>query len=222
MVEVKIPDLVRQHEKTPAWVRRVRRILDDDGKEQTIIERVVATEGTGVTVKILRWHEALAKIRDYVQNRTLTELKDLYKDITDSSYDGVNSKLGVVKAILKFWFDAEAGATLSEADALLEAEAIKQGRWGLGCPHACGRFWEFKPMDTGFDPIDAMAYTGKQAVILDQFTDESGNIHYLIEHWSGQLMWVTEVPVNRGYLEWDDGKFLCDRCGGEVRLIQGP
>lgn len=72
----------------------------------------------------------------------------------------------------------------------------KEGRWGLGCPYSCGRFWEFKPSKdfAAFVPEDGYAIAG---------TDIEGN-------------------ATDGYLHWKEGDdasvFICDRCGGMIQL----
>lgn len=35
-------------------------------------------------------------------------------------------------------------------------EALEKTRWGIGCPHRCGRFWLFKPMGNTWTPADPL------------------------------------------------------------------
>ena len=79
-------------------------------------------------------------------------------------------------------------------------------------------------------PDDAAAKEGYMRII-DESGEEVPNPnagkkthYYRIRHWNGKIMVVTEVPINRGYLNWTpqpDGSvvFTCDRCGGKIRLV---
>jgi len=225
---VKVPDVLRQHEKTPAWVRRVRKYLDAKGVEQVNIEKVIATEGTGDQMKVLRWHELADRIEERIKNATVAQLKTFYQSLADEPYAGAQTKAAIALAIVKQYFDV---STVAE----FKAKMVGEGRWGLGCPHGCGRFWEFKPRDDllGFEVVDPAARTGKQAEVLETFDVEVGAVYdekgnkikdgvmekrYRILRWNGEEMVVSEVPVNRGYLDFQKTGFTCDRCGKGVTL----
>jgi len=237
-LSVKIPDPRIQHQKTPAWIRKIRRYLDSKGVEQTSIERVTATEGTGLNTKALRWHELADRIQERYQNATLAQLKAFYENIIGEPYPSTatQTKFAVAKSIIQQYFDITDGTALGLI-ARFREKLVHEGRWGLGCPHGCMRYWEFKPNDdlTGFIPVDPAAYTGEQPKVIEEamvdvtpikYDDEGMPIipeekiyekYYLIQY-RFELKWVNEIPVNRGYLNWVNGKFTCDRCGKEVNL----
>lgn len=242
MHEVKIPDPTLQHRKTPAWIRVARKYLTEEGKEEIRYLKKVFTVGEGEDMRILRWHEVVQRIKNYVQSHTLAEMKQMYKKITSDDYEGVDSKKGVVCAILEFYFGVDvSNRTLKQINAWMEARIKHEGRWGLGCPAGCGRFWEFRPVAdfAKFRPKDDAAITGPQAEILEEFEievgaeyDEWGNKvkdvvmekRYRIIHWEGDERIVKEVPINRGYLNWTQKAgsvvFKCDSCGAEIRLVK--
>jgi len=198
--------------------------------------------------KMLRWHELFEKIAKYVSDHSLAECKELYERLVGEKYDGVNSKKGVLLAYIKHRFGVDL-SDLPTTDILerMKKLAPKLGRWGLGCPYGCGRYWELKPTDDleRFEPVDPAAMTGPQAEILDEWDvvepdtiidPETGEEvpnpnagrkthYYRIRHWNGDIMVVTKVPVNRGYLDWtplSDGsiRFVCDKCKGEIILYR--
>jgi len=141
---VKAPDPARQYERTPIWIRRYRRSIVEGG-EVVVQERQFLTEGTGLEARVLRWHELRDRVEDFVQNRALLELKGLYKALTDEDYSGEDTKLGVVRALLRFYFNVDETGSLLELRQRLAERVRAEGRWGLGCPYGCGRHWEFKP-----------------------------------------------------------------------------
>jgi hypothetical protein len=193
--EVKIPDASTQYRKTPAWVRVFREAVDEQGQPIKVAVRRFFTEGTGDEMRVLRWHEALGKVRDFVENHTLDELKEGYQRITGEAYAGVSSKKGVLKGVLAFWFGFDQNLTVDEMKAWALERVTQEGRWGLGCPAGCGRFWTFKPHDTyGFIFCDPAAYIG---------IDEDGK------------------PTH-GYLQVDMAtrSFTCDRCGAIITLSE--
>jgi len=201
--QVKIPDPKLQHKKTPALRRIFRKIVNPETEEETKVPKwIKITEGSGENIKVLRWHELIDRIIDYVKNRTLTECKQIYKHLTGEPYEGVNSKKAVAVKYIEWLFKIELDETKTTDEILQELKeklSLKLGRWGLGCPHGCGRTWTFKPTDdlSGFEPEDPAAMRG---------VDEAGN------------------PTN-GYLNWQlqpDGtiRFVCDRCGNIVELIK--
>ena len=227
MVEIRIPDPTKQYEKTPAWVRRWRQVISSTGQVEKLAEKQDFITGAGDTRNIWRWHELVARIKDFVETKTLTELKAVYKELRDDDYVGTQTKLAVAKAILKFYFSDADATTPAEMLSILTDRIRRLGRWGLGCPHGCGRHWEFKPTAdlTSFEPTDLAAVTGPQPKTLEQFTDLAG-IHYLNEYPDGRVVWEMSPPEPYyGYLNWHpqtDGKvlFACDKCGQEVKLVK--
>jgi hypothetical protein len=191
--EVTAPDPSTQYRKTPAWIRVFKTLQDDQGNPVKIAVRQFFTEGTGENLRILRWYEALDKVRDFVDNHTLAELKEVYQRITGEEYEGASSKKGVLKGVLAFWFDFDQDMTLDEMKTWAQEHVIREGRWGLGCPAGCGRYWELKPHSKhGFIFCDQAAYSG---------LDEEG------------------TPT-RGYLsvDFENRAFTCDRCGAAITL----
>jgi len=201
-VKIAIPDVKLQHAKTAA-LRRIKLEIEnpETGRIEQTLRWVKITEDTGENVRVVNWKELFRKIKDYLENRTLEECKQLYEYLTGEPYEGVNSKKGMILAYIKLRFNVDlSNLTTTEIIQKLGDELMpKLGHWGLGCPHGCGRHWEFKPTEdlTSFEPADPAAMKG---------VDEEGN-------------------PTRGYLNWQpqpDGtiRFVCDRCGNIVELIK--
>lgn len=198
-VEVKIPDPARQYEKTPARRVKVEQVEDPEtGETQTVKRWVTWMEGKGDSATIVKLDELIGRVP--VQAAPLVSWMDLYQQASGEPYVGTSSAKAVCAALLDLYGEPAKdydGVTLTVLKARLVTVLKRLGRWGLGCPHACGRFWEFKPTEnfSGLDPSDPVASQG---------VDEEGS------------------PTN-GYLNWrpqPDGStlFACDRCGGEVKL----
>ena len=225
--KVTLPDPATQHRKTPAWIRVFRDVVDEHGQPTRVALRHLFTEGSGENLRVLRWHEAVDRVREYVEDHTLAELKQQYERIAGEPYDDVDSKKGVLRAVLALWFGFDEDLTLEEMKAWALARLRSDvGEWGLGCPGGCGRFWAFEVKNGRLVFADAAAYTGPQAEVLDEWDvtiPETGEtIHYYeIRHWSGEVQVVTEVPVNRGYLDVDVAAraFTCDRCGARIQVV---
>lgn len=186
-------------------------------------------EGSGEEGKIVKINELLDKFPDTAT--PIGPYKDLYELIAGELYEESgypNSGKGVLAALLDLFgnpVENYDSLTTKEVRSLwFEHQKVEEPRWGLGCPHGCGRSWEFKPDGKGgFIPVDESARTGLQAEILDEWDStnpETGETthYYKIRHWEGDVKVVTEVPINRGYLNWKDGKFICDNCGGEIEF----
>jgi hypothetical protein len=225
---VTMPDPATQYRKTPAWVRVFKEVLDEQGQPIKIAVKRFFMEGTGEDMRVFRWHEAVDRVRDYVENHTLVELKQVFEKITGEPYEGTQSKKGVLKAVLVFWFGFDQDLTMSEMKAwALNHLKNNVGEWGLGCPNGCGRYWAFKVVGGKFMFKDRAAWTGTQAEVLDEWDDtnpETGATthYYRIRHWEGDVQIVTEVPMNRGYLEAypQEQRFTCDRCGATITLSE--
>ncbi len=210
-MEIRMPEVRKQHEKTPAWIREAKEHMNPEtGHSEVSFQKKRFTTGTGEDMWVLRWPEAIDDVENFVENKTLAEVSQFHKKITGEAYEGINTKKEIVIALLNFWFGFTEKMILPFWSGLSDEMVIpemftwarerieEEGRWGLGCPHSCGRFWEFKPSKdlTSFRPVDDTAMTG---------IDEEGE-------------------ATKGYLEWTPQqeagviKFKCDRCGKEITL----
>jgi len=186
-------------------------------------------EGSGDATKILRWHEWVARAKERIQNATVSQIAEWFEAHIGEPYTGELTKRAIVVKAIEYYFGIQIPptTTLAQIGTWLDARIPEKGRWGLGCPHMCGRFWEFKPIGdlTGFEPSDPAAIIGAQPKTLEQFTDLAG-IHYLNEYPDGRIVWEDHLPEPyRGYLNWRvqaDGSilFLCDRCGKVIKLVK--
>lgn len=140
MRTVRAPNPDEQYGKTAAWVRKLSRI-----GEIYVQDRQPFTEGSGDNWRILSWRDLRDRVEDYVQNHTLEDLKQLYRKLTDEEYAGEETKLGVVKALIKAYFNLEPAGNLTQLREIFLNRVKAEGRWGLGCPYNCGRFWMLKP-----------------------------------------------------------------------------
>jgi hypothetical protein len=226
--EIELPDPYTQHRKTPAWIRIFKTGLDQQGNPVKRAVRRFFTVGTDENMRVLRWHEAVDRVRDFVENRTLTELKTLYERIAGEEYDGVSSKRGVLRGILTLWFGLDKDMTLAEMKAwALSHIENDEGDWGLGCPaNDCRRYWAFEVKNGRFRFKDRAAYTGPAAQVLDEWDirnlETLETKHYFkILHWENDIRVVTEVPINWGYLDVNPSEktFVCDECGANIKLM---
>jgi hypothetical protein len=203
MHEVKIPNPSEQYRKTPAFekVRVKYEYVGLDGKkiQEYATERRLAIRGSGLEARILT-------LADWLEQQLTDDAEALFTIAKAVNVDAKKPEKVTVprKIILKTLIGLYKGKVESnpEDEQALEEEfrswAVKQGRWGLGCPNNCGRFWTFKSTDDlkGFEPEDPAA--------KNPYTDRDGNMH-------------------NGYLEWipqPDGSviFKCDNCGAEIKL----
>lgn len=230
MKTVKLPNWRNQVTKTEAKRRIRQKYVDGDGVERWRYRWVREYVGQGDDRRVVKWRELFNRIEQYIKNNSLEECRAMYEHLTGDVYGGINSKKGVAVAYIKFLFDMDLSglATVSEILRQLRDElAPLKGEWGLGCPYNCGRFHAFKVEDGGFLFKDRAAWTGPQALILEEWDiiyPETGvaTHYFMIRHWEDDERVVTEVPINRGYLnlnaDLETKTFVCDRCGGEVRL----
>lgn len=140
------------------------------------------------------------------QAATVVKYSDLDKLITDSKKASKTELLtGVSVASVEAAFN--------------KAHPETHGRWGLGCPHNCGRFWEFKPNDKldGWIPEDPVAIKGEAMPVLHK---DKGYVSPV----TGEPVEDPTEPVpTNGYLDWRQEKdgsvtFTCDRCQSPVKL----
>jgi hypothetical protein len=186
------------------------------------------TVGTDENMRVLRWNEAVDRVLDFVENRTLAQLKALYERVTGEEYEGVRSKRGVLRGTLAFWFGFDQDMTLNEMKAwALSHIENNEGEWGIGCPTRCGRYWTLEVKNGRFRFKDKWAYTGPQAEVLREWDEYNYGTKdlthfYLILHWEKDERIVTEVPVNRGYLNVDPQtlSFACDKCGASIQVVE--
>ena len=258
MVTIKLPDVTEQHRKTPSWIRIKRQFTvpdepeytDEDGvlhpattKVQVSYAKKLFIEGSGDDARVLRWHEVLDRIVEYVQDHTVEEMKALYTKVTGDDYEGVSTKKQITLGILRTWFPNIPDGTTAEILAWCQDKMIDKGEWGLGCP-SCRRHWRFKPADNraGWLPEDEEAYRLQTAEVLEtveaftvpEYVDEEGVTHeeqsfpatYLVEvPWEpdSEPYWTEEVPQRRGYLDFRATSpttwyFKCDQCGEIIVL----
>jgi len=127
-------------------------------------------------------------------------------------------------ARIKSWGDlieeVKKRASTEEAVQVFIRHAIKNARWGLGCPAGCGRFWWFKPTgdQKGWEPVDVPARKGE---VMPLWSEREG---YFVNPWTGEPVEDPFEPVSRrGYLDWEPvasgtAIFRCDRCGSRILL----
>jgi len=199
-LSVKVPDPKTQWEKTPSRIKVKRQLTDPETGELVEVTRWSPWfEETG-SVTWKEWRNRVLLAADHTYDEMKLALEKMGGKPKKFSKKGVLA--GVIELyIRKVGPDEYDASSSSDFEKEIEDFAVRQGRWGLGCPHLCGRFWTFKPRDdlTGWVPEDIFAFKGP-------VTDEEGNILH-----------------ERGYLNWQpqpDGsvKFICDQCNGEVIL----
>jgi len=205
-LSVKVPDPKTQWEKTPSHIRVTRHVRDPvSGEEIEIIRWEPWFEevepGTVRVVSWKGWRDKILLAADHTYEEMKSNLEKMGGKPKKLSKKGVLA--GVIELYKrKIGSDEYDALTTADFEREIKDFAIRQGRWGLGCPHRCGRCWTFKPRNdlTGWIPEDPLAWKGP-------VTDEGGSILH-----------------ERGYLNWQpqsDGsvKFKCDRCGRLVELI---
>jgi hypothetical protein len=212
MHEIKIPNPAEQYGKVPAYelvrVKYETRYTMYDEAGNPIGERVEVTYATEKRLAV-RGSDLNAKVlslKEWLEQQLTNDAEALFTIAKAVNVDAKKSKKVTVprKIILKTLIGMYKGKVKSnpEDEQALEEEfrswAVREGRWGLGCPNNCGRFWTFKPTEDlkGFEPEDPVA--------KNPYTDRDGNTH-------------------NGYLEWTpqpDGSviFKCDNCGAEIKL----
>jgi len=151
----------------------------------------------GIESTIVRWGDFLDELKRKLRYRPLSECIQLAEELIGKKLF-VLTKERVIYHIRRALFGETVASALGVMDTVesLERDFIKLGRWGLGCPNRCGRFWWFVPYGDGWKPADPAAYL--------PYTDpETGE-------------------VRNGYLNWqDDMSFTCDRCGAKIKLEVG-
>jgi hypothetical protein len=203
MHEIKIPNPAEQYRKTPAFekVRVKYEYVGLDGKtiQEYVTEKRLAVRGSGLEARVLT-------LADWLEQQLTDDAEALFTIAKAVNVDAKKPEIVTVSRslILKSLIRTYKGTVESTTDdeSTLEEEfrswAVREGRWGLGCPNNCGRFWTFKPTEDlkGFEPEDPAAKT--------PYTDREGNVY-------------------NGYLEWtpqSDGSviFKCDNCRAEIKL----
>jgi hypothetical protein len=203
MHEVKIPNPAEQYRKTPAFekVRVKYEYVTTDGRkvEEYRNEMRLAIGDSGLEARVLT-------LADWLEEQLKDNAEALF---TISKAVNVNAKKPekiivsrsvIIKGLIRT-YKGKVETTIDDEFTLeeeLRSWAVKEGRWGLGCPNNCGRFWTFKPTEDlkGFEPEDPAA--------KNPYTDRNGDTH-------------------NGYLEWtpqSDGSviFKCDNCKAEIKL----
>lgn len=168
---IQMPDPSLQHQKTPAWVRRLIHNVDPTTGQETIEAiKTLMAEGAGEAATTIRWHEFTAKLRQTYENATLAQIKTFYQTIADEPYpaSATQSKLAVAKAIVKIYYpDFDLSGTAAEILSRLEDRVKDEGELGVGCP-ACGQFHTLKPS------VDMQGYDHTDPdVAVDRMTDGS-------------------------------------------------
>jgi len=202
MSEIVIPDPKLQWEKTPSRIKVKRQFTDPETGELVEVTRWGPWfEETG-SVTWKEWRDRVLLAGEHTYDEMKGNLEKMGGKPKKASKKGVLA--GVIELYIRqVGWDEYESKTVADFEREIEEFAQKQGRWGLGCPHLCGRFWELKPTEdfSFFEPSDKMALT--------PFVDEEGVSH-------------------NGYLEWEwkhdeagnltGARFICDRCKGVVEL----
>jgi len=204
---VKIPDPKEQWKKTPGWRLVYETYLDPmTGEEIEIPRRRPWLEQTNEETVVLRWSD--------IRNKFLLagghKKEDLKRRLKHAGGKPKrDTKKGILAGVIELYKQREVtdeeldGKSIEEFEVELDEWFRRAGRWGLGCPHLCGRFWEFKPTEdfTFFEPVDRMAFT--------PFVDDEGVSHNGYLEWN----WIYDVAGNLV-----GARFICDRCQKEVTL----
>jgi len=190
----------KQYEKTPAKRKIYVEYQDSNGKIISMPRWTLWTEEIEPeNIEVLHWHD-IRNMLFPLKKHKKAEIKKVLKRAGGKMKQ--DTKKGILAGFIELYFrpvtDKEFEEKSLEGFGSELAELfIKAGRWGLGCPYNCGRFWEFKPSAdlSFFEPSDPLAFSG---------TDEQGN------------------PTN-GYLKWQPQangsvKFICDNCKGIILL----
>lgn len=201
----RITAFLRRKERIKRWIRYIRS-REKDGEIET---------------EVIRWGDWLDEFRKKLRYRPLSECVELVKELLDET-PKVETKADLVKFLLSRLFGQKPkAAKLIDHVAELEKRFVELGRWGLGCPNNCGRFWWFKPhKEYGWVPVDDKAWQGEI-----EWLPTGAEYDYDRGIW---LLNGEEVkPEKRiGYLDWridEDGcpVFKCDRCGAIIKLKRG-
>ena len=201
----RITVFLRRKEWIKRWIRYIRSRETKDG----------------IKSEVVRWGDWFDELKKKLRYRPLGECLELVEELLGEA-PKVETKKDLLKFLLSRLFDAKPkAAALIDHVAELEKGFVKLGRWGLGCPNNCGRFWWFKPHEEyGWVPADDKAWQGEI-----EWLPPGAEYDYEKGVW---LLDGKEVePEKRiGYLDWridEDGcpVFKCDRCGAVIRLKQG-
>jgi len=201
----RITVFLKRRERIKRWIRYIRSREAKDGVE----------------VEIVRWGDWLDEFRKKLRYRPLSECVELIKELLDEA-PKVETKTDLVEFLLSRLFGQKPkAAKLTDHVTELERRFVELGRWGLGCPNNCGRFWWFKPHEEyGWVPVDDKAWQGEI-----EWLPPGAEYDYDRGIW---LLNGEEVkPEKRiGYLDWridEDGcpTFRCDRCGAIIKLKRG-
>jgi len=203
---VKIPNVAEQWRKTPIKRRIIEEYEDPvTGGIVKVPRWIWWVEGSGETAEVLK----LDSVRDRLllaSEHSKAEMKRVLRQA--GGRPKKDSKKGVLAGFIELYIrevkDEEyAEKTSSEFEREIDDWFVREGRWGLGCPHNCGRFWEFKPTKdlSFFQPVDKLAST--------PFVDDEGISH------NGYLEWRWKYDETGNLV---GASFICDRCGKEVEL----
>ena len=160
MVDVKIPDPKKQFTKTPVTVTKVINVIVEPEKvEKVPVDPLKPELGTvDVTIPAV-WGKQDTKVQLVAgagETAKIIKYGELEKHLADAKLTASDAMAGVPVASVEAEIDVK--------------EPVKYGEWGLGCPSACGRFFEMRVNDTldGYVPKDSVAWTPRSPKILEQ------------------------------------------------------
>jgi hypothetical protein len=233
LVDITIPEPKQQYTKTPVTVTKVVDVIVSPEKVTRVPVDVEKPElGTVDVIVPAVWGKQDTKVQLVAgvgKTAKIVKYGELEKHLADAKLTASDAMAGVPVASVEAEIDVK--------------EPVKYGEWGLGCPSACGRFFEMKVNDTqdGYVPKDSVAWTPTIPKVLETTEvdvskyeyDEEGKLLnpdvekvmkklYLVEYDDGATEWVDTPPITYGYLDWRSGKgittFHCDRCGEKITL----